>query len=699
MKKILLYTIGILLTVAVIGTSAYMAYLQKMSSTAYYQGQHAIENHGSNDTVRRDDMLLRQIHIHYEGDTAIVTGAYSGSGLNVGVQGAQVNVSTSSIYPTEYTLSGASEKGCLRIQGAAPQTIILNGVELASTEGAAINVQSPAKTLLLLASGSTNRLADHILRTDTIEESDACLFTLGDLRINGSGSLIIEGRHAHAIASEGDITLDNGHITVPHAVKDGLHAKFDYEMKGGTVELPHFGTPLPGILPKRADGIEGKRDVRIFGGDISIRHHGERGRGITAGRSLEIHGGNIDVETTGDGIMRIKKTGEVDASSAACLKSDGNIYISCGNLNLTARGKGGKCINADSTLTLGIVHDDNTHLHIAMLTEGAQVEREEGSAKAIKADGDIYLHSGTFHVTTRAYGAEGVESKSNIYINNGILHITARDDAMNTTGRIVINGGDITAISTGNDALDSNYRGYGAYTQTGGCMAALSLAGDPEEGIDCDQSPLAISGGTLFTAGGSMGGHVSMPNERTAKQPVALLEGFTLGEGEQLTLYRADSLLLSYSMPGTIRRSYSLISTPALSIGNDYQVTLDGKLLATYTQATPIEYIENSHPEEPMHPPFGEGGFPPPPPFGGPDGPMQGSPPLFGEGDFPPPPFGEDGFPPSSFGGDGSMPPPGGQPFGNGQMPPPPPGMMPMGGSFQWEMMMRMNSWAANVLQ
>lgn len=175
MKKVLLHIIGILLLIALIGTSAYMTYLQKMSATYYPEAWHAVEEHGANDTVRRDDMLLRQVYIHYAGDTAIVTGAYSASGINIDVEGAQVNIRTSSIYPTEYTLSGASEKGSLRIQGAAPQTIILNSVKLTSTKGAAINVQSPAKTLLLIAPETTNRLADHTLRTDTTEESDACL--------------------------------------------------------------------------------------------------------------------------------------------------------------------------------------------------------------------------------------------------------------------------------------------------------------------------------------------------------------------------------------------------------------------------------------------------------------------------------------------------------------------------------------------
>ena len=54
-----------------------MTYLQKMSATYYPEAWHAVEEHGANDTVRRDDMLLRQVYIHYAGDTAIVTGAYS----------------------------------------------------------------------------------------------------------------------------------------------------------------------------------------------------------------------------------------------------------------------------------------------------------------------------------------------------------------------------------------------------------------------------------------------------------------------------------------------------------------------------------------------------------------------------------------------------------------------------------------------
>lgn len=48
MKKVLLHIIGILLLIALIGTSAYMTYLQKMSATYYPEAWHAVEEHDAN---------------------------------------------------------------------------------------------------------------------------------------------------------------------------------------------------------------------------------------------------------------------------------------------------------------------------------------------------------------------------------------------------------------------------------------------------------------------------------------------------------------------------------------------------------------------------------------------------------------------------------------------------------------------------
>lgn len=630
MKKVFTYIFGILFVAGIIVMPAYMAYLQKISNTYYTDANYAIDHHGANDTIRREDMLLRQVHIHYQGDTAIVIGAYSQSGLDVDVRGAQVSICCGDLHPAEYTLSGSTTEGSFRISGDAPQTIILNEVSITSSTEAAINIQSAANTTLLLPPGTTNTLTDGSMRTDTLEESDACIFTKGTLSIFGKGTLIVNGQYGHGIASEGHLQINRGHISIVNAVGDGLHAKQDFIMTDGTIQIPQLALATPDTSVFRTEGIDAKRDVCIYGGTVSICHHGPRGRGIKAGRSLEIHGGTFDITTTGHGIMHTTRNGTREPSSAACLKSYGSITISRGQLTLIARGRGGKGINADSTLTLGILHDDNTQLRIALHTEGTQVAHEEGSAKAIKADGDIIIHSGTLDLTTLAYGAEGIESRQNIYINEGDINIHTHDDALSANGRITINGGHITALSTNNDAIDSNYRGYGAYTQTGGHMTAISLIGDPEEGIDCDQSPLAISGGTLFTAGGSMGGQTSMPNSHTAKQPVVLLQGFTLQEGTHITMHRADTLLFAQHMPGSIRHSHSLISSPHLTLGDTYRIMADDSTIGTYTQSQAVERIICHHPEEPTPPPFG-GAFPPPhgdrPPHGNkPSPPMHRAP-------------------------------------------------------------------------
>lgn len=606
MKKVLTYIIILLIAGTFICLSAYMARIQKQYTVpSLYASRHT---NLYDSVLHREDISLQRIHIHYEGDTAIIIGASSGSEFTVKTDKAHVTITANGIHPTEYTLSGTSENGSLKLYGHSSQTIILNGLKLTNKKDAAINVQSKAQTQLLLVPESTNILADASLRTDTLEESDACIFTEGNLQIRGTGELTVYGNYAHGIATDGTLKIASSTITIPYAMKDGLHSKYDFVMESGKIELPDFGHSTNDSTAKRSDGIQAKQDVCISGGIIHIRHYGIRGRGITANRQLNIYGGKIDIETTGDGIIRIKKkTGEEDASSAACLKSEGNIYISRGILNLTSRGTGGKCINADSTIILGIPHDENHNLNITLLTEGKQVSNNAGKAKAVKADKSIIIHSGTLIANTRKEGAEGMESKGNIYINNGIVHLDAYDDAINATGRIIVNGGTIKATSERNDAIDSNYPHYGAYTQTEGNIIALSFAGDPEEGIDTDMSPLAICGGNLISIGGSMGGHISEPNKYTAKQSVCHIGGYTIYKRNILQLSGSDTTLFSLAIPATIYNAHYLISSPAIKLGEEYMLTQtditgNTETIVRYTQHSLIETIEN-HKVRPMLPP------------------------------------------------------------------------------------------------
>ena len=235
------------------------------------------------------------------------------------------------------------------------------------------------------------------------------------------------------------------------------------------------------------------------------------------------------------------------------------------------------------------------------------------TCKGIKAKGRVIIDSGCVTVTTASAGAEGIEGKTGVSINGGTVDVWATDDAINSGGPIDFGGGKIRAISTTNDAVDSNY-GAGSMPQhtegqmapqdggrrnaavpaiivSGGEVMAWSLNGPPEEGLDCDFAPIEVSGGTLFTIGAGMGGMPSVPTSETAKQPTALLMGLNITENVPVEILDTKGKkLCSFVVPFSFSNSSSLISHPDFRQGASYTVRSNGderqiKLEGTFTIA------------------------------------------------------------------------------------------------------------------
>ena len=101
----------------------------------------------------------------------------------------------------------------------------------------------------------------------------------------------------------------------------------------------------------------------------------------------------------------------------------------------------------------------------------------------------------------------------------------------------------------------------------------MSQVGSPEEGLNCDFSPLVIEGGTLFTVGGGMGEMPSVPTNETAKQPTVLLLGFNVVEGDPIQISDSSGkVIASVTIPFSMRRSATLITNPAFKLGATYTV-------------------------------------------------------------------------------------------------------------------------------
>ena len=101
----------------------------------------------SDDDLVENATFSTVVGIVYSGTTASVTNA--ASGVTVSQSGANV-VITSTIEGVEYVLSGTTTAGSLKIYSDYKFKLNFNGVDITSTSGPAINIQSHKRAIAVL---------------------------------------------------------------------------------------------------------------------------------------------------------------------------------------------------------------------------------------------------------------------------------------------------------------------------------------------------------------------------------------------------------------------------------------------------------------------------------------------------------------------------------------------------------------------
>ncbi len=228
------------------------------------------------------------------------------------------------------------------------------------------------------------------------------------------------------------------------------------------------------------------------------------------------------------------------------------------------------------------------------------------TCKAIKSQGTVTIISGKVYCKTSSAGAEGIEGKKGVTVSGGEVIVDAIDDAINANAEISFLGGKVVAESHCNDAIDANVEGGfppmgGGFPPMGDCppmgggfppmggnppavsddakpgviisggeVYAFSHTGAPEEGIDCDFSPVAVEGGTVFTIGAGMGEMPSVPTQKSAKQPTVLFTSLNLTKGDVVEIFDGQKAIFSQTIPFTFRNSASLFTSPKLKKGKTY---------------------------------------------------------------------------------------------------------------------------------
>ncbi len=330
------------------------------------------------DSITFTEPEFPAVDIVYNGSTATVTIPSSVSGVTCSSGTSPNVVLTSTNTTTEYLyrVSGSSSNGSLTINGEYKLSLMLAGVQLTSSTGAAIDIECGKRIDVLLKDGTTNTLADYAGGTQK-----AAFYTKGHAEFKGGGTLNVTGNAKHAICAKEYLTIKAsvGTINILGAQNDGIHCGEGkagdednyFQMNGGTLNISGCGSDcidsddygcikIKGgnltMTMKQADGAGLKADsiLTINGGSISFDVTGAESEAIRCSYNAYFNGGTITGNVTGNGARGIR--GKRVTKVTGTVLRGGNLYFNGTNVTLTASGgtyDGTKCfgIKADNILT------------------------------------------------------------------------------------------------------------------------------------------------------------------------------------------------------------------------------------------------------------------------------------------------------------------------------------------------------------
>ncbi len=507
-----------------------------------------------------------------------------GSTITINGVGASVNGNTVIINQGgTYNLSGTLDDGQVIVNaGDLDQVeLLLNGIDLTSSTSAPIYVMNADKTTITLVDGTENIITDassYVYEDASVDEPNAAIFSKDDLKIDGTGSLIVNANYNNGIASKDDLDIKNGNITVT-AVNNGIKGKDSIEIEDGTFIINSGGDAIKS--DNTTDTTKGW--ITINGGTFDLIATGD---GIQAETNLLVNAGTFNIQTGGGsenssshssdwgnwtppGYSQQTTSSTEETTSAKGLKAGVNITVEGGTFTI------------DSS-------DDSIHTNNSVVINGGEFSISSGD-DGIHADTSLDINGGTIDIT-KSY--EGLESVT-ITINDGTTRLVTSDDGINaaggndgssmngrpgqnnfssSNGMIYLNGGYVYVDATG-DGLDAN----GSIEMTGGTVIVNGPTNGGNGTLDYDNT-FDISGGLLIGAGSN--GMLQTPSSSSSQNTIVVSTNVS---AKTLINVKDDSGNDVVTFAPSKSSQAIIISSPEFKTGSTYTISTGGTSTGTET--------------------------------------------------------------------------------------------------------------------
>lgn len=538
-----------------------------------------------------------------------------------------------------YQIAGTLGDGALIVESAenAKITLVLGGVSIKNSTGAAIQISTADDVTIELAEGTTNVLqsgeeVDIAAATESKEASGGALQSKADLKIKGKGSLTVLGYLNNGIHCTKDLKIKNGNISVT-ALGHGIKGKNSVTVSGGTVTVT---SGKDGITSDETENEE-KGFVTIEDGEIIITSVGD---GVSAETTLTVTGDVISIISGGGSANAQQKTDNMrdwwdfdnsasDDNSASCkgLKAGKALVISGGSITIDAQDdalhtdgdmtiSGGECIlstgddGAHAALSLTVLDGKITVLTSYEGLEANQITLADGELDITASDDGINANGGSDGFSGGFGGGFGGR-RSDMNSQSGDMtppdnsnmqtppdgnapsgnpptmpgqdaaDSATTDDTTDKQPLLLITDGKITVNADG-DGLDSNSN----LRVEGGDITINGPANGGNGAIDIgteNGGAGVIAGGTLIALGTS-----SMAENfgSTSTQCAFLVTMNSFGAGETITITDSQGNVLYTGV--TVKSANSVVFSSAdLVVGETYTVTI-GSNSATVTQSSTV---------------------------------------------------------------------------------------------------------------
>ena len=331
------------------------------------------------------------VDVTYDSQTAkVIVAGNIARNMTAIVNGAHVAALQDSEVANEitYTLNGSTANGSFYQNGNLKISLVLNGVTINNPDSAAINIRDGKRIAVELADGTTSNLTD-----GQNGKQKGCFAVKGHTEFKGAGILNITGNSSHAFWGKEYVEVKKsvGEINILGAKGDGFNINQYYLQNGGKVSVKNvdddgiqvsFETDDDGNIEEDA---ENTGEITLKNGTIDMTMTSAGGKGIKAEGNFIMLNGNLTINQSGNLVVDGN-----DVAYGTSVKTDGNIEIKGGNVNITNTAAGGKGLNADGTIT---INEDNatTTIDIKANGSGGTAETSGGSDPEDNKSYKIYV--------------------------------------------------------------------------------------------------------------------------------------------------------------------------------------------------------------------------------------------------------------------------------------------------------------------